>query len=135
MIIDFGTATTYCAVTADRDYLGGVIIPGLRLSMEALESGTAKLPVVEILKAQELVARSTIESIQSGLYYGNLAMIREISRMIKEQHFKSGETLVIGTGGFARLFEAEQAFDKFIPDLVLQGLLTALELNDKLSDK
>jgi type III pantothenate kinase len=129
LIIDFGTATTFSAVTADRDYLGGPILPGLRLSMEALESGTARLPVVEIVKPQELVPRSTVESIQSGLYFGHLAMAREIGRGIREQCFRSGETIVLGTGGFGRLFDNENAFDAFAPDLVLQGLRFALDMN------
>lgn len=129
IIIDFGTATTYCAITADRDYLGGLIIPGLRISMEALEGNTAKLPAVEIQAPGELVGRSTVESIQSGLYHGNLAMVREITRQIKYDTFNRGETVVIGTGGFSRLFEKEGVFDALLPDLVLHGLRIALELN------
>jgi len=130
IIVDYGTATTFCAITADRDYLGGLIVPGLRLSMESLESGTAKLPKVEILHPAELVGRSTVESIQSGLYFGNLAIVREISRQIRETSFVQGDTLLIGTGGFSRLFEKEKVFDVFEPDLVLWGLYRALWMND-----
>lgn len=129
LIIDFGTATTFTAVTADRDYLGGPILPGLRLSMEALESGTARLPVVEIMKPQELMPKSTVESIQSGLYFGHLAMARELGRQIREQCFKKGDTVILGTGGFARIFDKENAFDELAPDLVLQGLRFAWEMN------
>jgi type III pantothenate kinase len=129
IIVDFGTATTFCVITADKAYLGGMIIPGLRLSMEALESGTAKLPSVEILSPTEIVGRSTIESIQSGLYYGNLFMVREACREIKAKYFTTGETLVIGTGGFSRLFEKEGVFDVLAPDLVLDGLFEALKMN------
>jgi type III pantothenate kinase len=129
IIVDFGTATTFDVVTADRDYLGGLIIPGFRLSMESLESGTSKLPRVEILKPTELVGRSTVESIQSGLYYGNLAMVREISNQINAQYFNNEKAILIGTGGFSRMFEKENLFDVFAPDLVLQGLYAAFKMN------
>ena len=65
-------------MTAERDYLGGLILPGLRIAMESLGTRTARLPKVEIRKPEELIGRSTIESIQSGLYYGNLAMLRQL---------------------------------------------------------
>ena len=129
IICDFGTATTYCAISAEKDYYGGLIVPGLRLSMEALEAQTAKLPSVEIIAATEIVGRSTVESIQAGLYFGNLAMIREISSCIKKEYFGNKNTLVIGTGGFSRLFENEKAFDTIVPDLVLSGLRQALQMN------
>jgi len=129
IIVDYGTATTFDVVTADKEYLGGLIIPGLRLSMEALEAKTAKLPSVEILAPEEIVGRSTVESIQSGLYYGNLCMLRELTREIRKNYFKSGETVIIGTGGFSRLFERDNAFDAFAPDLVLWGLHRALHMN------
>src|SRR5499427_5814003 len=70
VIIDFGTATTLCAVSKDKEYLGGIITPGINISMAALESQTARLPVVEIVRPSEALGRSTVESIQSGLYYG-----------------------------------------------------------------
>ena len=77
VVIDLGTATTFCAVTKDKDYLGGAIVPGLRISMEALESRTAKLPSVEIIKPELACGRSTIESIQSGLYFSHLGAMKE----------------------------------------------------------
>lgn len=129
IICDFGTATTYCAVSADKDYYGGLIVPGLRLSMEALEAQTAKLPAVEIVASTEVVGRSTVESIQAGLFFGNLAMIKEISTRIKKEYFENKNTIVIGTGGFSRLFEKEKAFDIIAPDLVLTGLKQALQMN------
>lgn len=128
IIVDFGTATTYCAVSAQREYLGGIIIPGLRTSMEALVSKTAKLPKVPIVQPDTVIGRSTIESIQSGLYYGQLAMVRELTRQLRETCFSDGSVTIIGTGGFARLFEQTAVFDAFIPDLVLQGLKFALKL-------
>jgi len=130
IIIDLGTATTFDVVRAGRDYLGGIILPGLRMAMKALEQNTARLPSVEIVPPADLIGRSTIEGIQSGLYFGNRAMIRELTREIRERAFRSEPVLVIGTGGFSRLFEDEKIFDALLPDLVLVGLEQALALNE-----
>ena len=130
IIADFGTATTFCAVSSDREYLGGLILPGFRISMEALESQTAKLPVVEIIRPTEVIGRSTVESIQSGLYFSNLHALRGISEQIKREYFKNQDTLLIGTGGFSRLFEQAQVFDHLVPDLVLRGVKMTLEFNN-----
>lgn len=129
IVIDLGTANTFCAVNKSKDYLGGVIMPGLKISMEAMATRTAKLPIVEIIRPAELVGRTTVDSIQSGLYFGNLAAIREISSMIREKYFNSEKALVIGTGGFSRLFENEKIFDELNADLVLTGLKLAFEMN------
>jgi type III pantothenate kinase len=129
IIIDFGTATTFCAITSEKDYLGGLISPGLRLSMEALEAQTAKLPAVEIVTVTEVIGRSTVESIQSGLYFGHLAMVKDVTQRIKREYFDNKNTVVIGTGGFSRLFEKENVFDVLSPDLVLTGLKLALKMN------
>lgn len=129
IIVDLGTATTFCAVTKDKDYLGGSIVAGLRLSMEALEMKTAKLPSVEIVSTHEVLGRSTIESLQSGLYYGHLGTMREISSRITRECFQDDKPLVIGTGGFSYLFEKEKIFDEIMPDLVLKGMLIALQYN------
>jgi type III pantothenate kinase len=129
IIVDFGTATTFDVVGAGREHLGGIILPGLRIAMEALEKNTARLPTVEIVPPTEVVGRSTVECIQSGLYYGNRAMVRELSREIRAQAFGGDPVIVIGTGGFSRLFEREKLFDVVLPDLVLVGLDCALALN------
>lgn len=131
LIVDFGTATTFCAVTADRDYLGGVIIAGLKISMEALEEKTAKLPSVEIVSMREALGRSTVESIQSGLYFGQVGTVREcITRLTKECFpGAAAKPTVLATGGFAGLFEKENLFDEIVPDLVLKGLNLALRMN------
>jgi type III pantothenate kinase len=129
IIVDYGTATTFDAVTKDKDYLGGVILAGIRISMEALESKTAKLPAVEILRPEVCTARSTIESIQAGLFYGHLGAAKEIIRKITEESFQGRRPRVIGTGGFASLFRDQGVFDHEYPELVLRGLLIASELN------
>jgi type III pantothenate kinase len=129
VVVDFGTATTFCAITASKEYLGGLILPGLRIAMEALEKNTARLPAVEIIAPERVVGRSTVESIQSGLYFGNVAVVREVSRQIREQHFSGGPAMVIGTGGFSRLFENAGIFDAIVPDLVLIGVMRAMAMN------
>lgn len=129
VVIDLGTATTFCAVTAEKDYLGGSIIAGLRLNMEALESKTAKLPSVEIVSAKEALGRSTVESLQSGLYFSHLGAMREISDRLSKECFDGDKPFVIGTGGFSSLFEKEKVFDVVQPDLVLKGLWLALKMN------
>ncbi len=131
IIVDFGTATTIDALTEDRDYPGGLIIPGLRLAMESLYSKTARLSKVEIRKPPELVGRSTVESIQAGLYYGNLAILRHLCAELRGQYFAGRPTVLVGTGGFARLFEDEGVFDAHVPELVLLGLREVLRLNQQ----
>lgn len=130
ILVDLGTATTFCAVSAARDYLGGSIIAGLKLNMESLEAKTAKLPSVEIVSRTEALGLSTVESLQSGLYYSHLGAIREISARLVKECFAGSDALIIGTGGFASLFDKEKIFDAIIPDLVLKGNLIALQMNN-----
>lgn len=129
LIIDFGTATTYCAVSRDKDYLGGVITAGLKISMEALESRTSRLPAVEILKIEECLGKSTVESMQSGLYFGTIGQVKEIVQRISAEAFAGQKPKVIGTGGFASMFTKAGIFDEENPDMVLQGLHIALNMN------
>ena len=130
VLIDLGTATTLTALSADKEFLGVSILPGLRISMEALEDKTAKLFPVEIQKPEKIIGRTTTESIQSGLYYGHLGSIKEIIRGITQEAFANKTPLIIGTGGFVHLFEKENIFNVIDPDLVLHGLRLALELNN-----
>lgn len=129
IIIDFGTATTFDAVTKEREYLGGSIVAGIKLCMEALEEKTAKLPAVEIVPAAQALGRSTIESIQSGLYFGNLGAVREICARLQDECFGGEKPTVIGTGGFSHLYERERLFHALHPELVLRGVLQALGMN------
>ena len=135
VLVDLGTATTFCSVSKDRDYLGGSIISGLKLNMEALEAKTAKLPSVEIVSRSEALGLSTVESLQSGLYYSHLGAMREIIGRLASECFNGEKPYVIGTGGFSSLFEKEKIFDKIIPDLVLKGNLIALQMNQAASSK
>ncbi len=131
IVADFGTATTVCAVDKDKTFLGGNILPGVRLAMEALEMRTAQLPSVEIVPMQTAFGRTTIESIRSGLYWSNVGMIRELVQRITDQVFADDPPLVIGTGGFVHLFDQEKIFDHMVGDLILTGLLEILALNQK----
>lgn len=125
LIVDFGTATTLCAVSKEKEYLGGIITPGIHISMAALDSRTARLPTVEIVRPAEVLGRSTVESIQSGLYYGTVATVRSLCAMVTAANFANDQPLVLATGGFGRLFEEEKLFDSFVPDLPLIGLQRA----------
>jgi type III pantothenate kinase len=129
LIVDFGTATTLCAVSKDKEYLGGIITPGLNISMAALESHTARLPTVEIIRPADILGRTTVESIQSGLYYGTLATMRSLAAAVTKAHFAQNPPVIVGTGGFGRLFQEESLFDAFVPELPLLGLRRALELS------
>ena len=131
IIIDFGTATTFCAVSKESDYLGGVIMPGLRISMEALEKNAAQLKSVEIKPMEKTLGRSTMESIQSGLYFGQIGMVKEITNRICEESFDGEKVVVLGTGGFSSLFNNAGLFDAILPNLVLDGLRIALKMNLK----
>ena len=97
--------------------------------MESLDARTARLPKVEIRKPPELLGRSTVESIQAGLYHGNIAVLKHLCAEIKAQYFSDQPTTLVGTGGFARLFEEEKLFDAHVPELVLIGLREAFRLN------
>ncbi len=132
IVIDLGTATTFDIITKDRAYLGGVIIPGLHIAMKALNQNTAKLPPVNIMKPPCVIGQSTISNIQSGLYYGHLGAMREIIRLITLEQFQGESPMIIGTGGFAYLFEKDEVFDVIVQDLVLQGLRLSLQKNAEL---
>lgn len=129
IVIDFGTATTFCVITSQKEYIGGAILPGVRLSVDALSKNTAKLPTVEILKPDVAVGRSTTESIQSGVFFGMVGACRELIAHIKEEAFPKQNVTVLATGGFASLFDKQGVYDVLMPDLVLQGVRSATILN------
>lgn len=129
VIVDFGTATTFGIVSKQKEYLGGIIIPGMRLAMESLQSNTAKLPTVRIIKPKKILGNNTVESIQSGLYFSHKAAVKEITRLIAHEVFADEEPIIIGTGGFSNLFAQENIFTAIVPNIVLDGLLLALKMN------
>ena len=129
IVVDVGTATTFDVITAARDYLGGVILPGPGISVEALAGKTARLPAVEISRPEAVLGRSTIESIQSGVFFGQVGAIEYLIGALTEEVFAGRRPLLVGTGGFSRMFEAEELFDDIVTDLVLRGLRFAEEMN------
>ena len=129
IVIDMGTATTVDVVTRDREYMGGAILAGLKISVQALASGTAKLPMVEIVKPGRICGQNTIEAIQSGVFWGNMGAIKEFCLQYGRQMFGGEKPFVVGTGGFARTFDGFGLFDEIVPELVLQGVKKALEMN------
>lgn len=129
IIIDFGTATTFCVINKQKMYLGGAILPGISLSVDALSKNTAKLPTVEIIKIENAIGRSTIESIQAGVYYGALGACRELITRINHEAFAGESSLILATGGFSALFDKQHLYDHLISDLVLQGIRLAALMN------
>lgn len=127
--VDFGTATTFCAVSARKEYLGGAILPGIAISMEGLEQRTAKLPSVEIVEPEQAIGRSTVESIQSGLFYSQVGTVRELADRFAKEAFAGQRPVLLGTGGYTRLFQEENLFDHIYPNLVLNGLYLAYHMN------
>jgi len=121
IVVDFGTATTFDAVSSKGEYLGGAIAPGIQISAEALYLKTAKLPRIEIKKPKEAIGRTTVTSMQSGLYFGYVGLVSKIIEEIKRELGES--TTVISTGGFgAQISHEISSIDIHEPDLVLEGL-------------
>jgi type III pantothenate kinase len=129
IVVDCGTATTFDVITAGGDYLGGAILPGMGISVETLAGKTAKLPTVEITRPAAALGRSTVESIQAGVYHAHVGAIRQLVGELTREAFDGVRPHVIGTGGFARLLEPEKLFDEIVPELVLLGLRHADEIN------
>lgn len=128
-IVDFGTATTFCNISQQGDYLGGVISPGITISSEALFLKASKLPRVELVKPENVLNKTTVESMQSGIIYGYVGMVDYlIEKMEQELGVKSKE--VIATGGLARLIASESKTITKVEDmLTLEGLRVIYEKN------
>lgn len=130
IIVDFGTATTCEAISEAGEYLGGIIYPGIKTSMDALYEKAAKLPKIEILKPEFALGKNTVSSMQSGAYYGYLGAI---GMMVKNLKAIIGENAkVVATGGFARLFAEENGlFDYIDQRLPLEGIKMVYEDSKK----
>ncbi|ADU64860.1 type III pantothenate kinase [Desulfurispirillum indicum] len=128
IVVDFGTATTFDVVSPDGSYIGGAIIPGITVSLEALVERTDRLPLIEIARPKKVVGRNTIHSLQSGIYYGYVSMIQGIVQRISQE--EGMKPYVIATGGLGSLFHQESGlFHEYSHDLTLQGLKILFERN------
>ena len=131
IILDFGTANTFCAVSKEGCYLGGAISAGLELSMKALSQGAAQLGTVPLVKAEYAAALTTQTQIQAGLYFSLLGSAKELITRLKEEVFAKSKPLVIGTGGIANLYKTQGIFDVFEPNLTLIGIAVLAQKSKK----
>lgn len=129
IFIDFGTATTYGVVSDRREFLGGAIGPGLRMMNRALATGTAKLPSIELVLPEEIIGRTTVSNLQSGVLYGYIGSVEKIVSKMKRE-MGGSEIKVIATGGMAHLVKDNSSvIDVINPDLTLTGLRLIYEKN------
>lgn len=130
IVVDFGTATTFDVVASDGAYIGGVIAPGVNLSVEALHLAAAALPHVDAAKPQGAIGTNTVACMQSGVYWGYVGLIDRIIREIKQE--RGRDMKVIATGGLARLFDQEpELFDQVDQELTMTGLVEINSFNRK----
>lgn len=129
IIVDFGTATTFCAVNRRGDYLGGIICPGIIISAEALFEKASMLPRIEIAKPKHIIGRTTVNSMQSGFFYGFVGQVDHIVRLMKKE-MGLKDIKVIATGGMADLIASEsKEIDEVNTLLTLEGLKAIYQMN------
>lgn len=128
IIVDYGTATTFDVVASDGAYIGGVIAPGVNLSLEALHQAAAALPHVDVSKPEKVVGTNTVACMQSGVFWGYVGLVKEVVERIKAERERPMK--VIGTGGLATLFQqGDTLFDVFEEDLTMHGLTVIHKYN------
>ena len=129
IIIDFGTATTFDVIHADGAYEGGLIAPGINLSLEALHMAAAQLPLVAIARPQHVIGTDTVTAMQSGVFWGYVGLIEGLVARIKLERENDSMT-VVGTGGLASLFRhSTQVIEHVDHDLTIRGLLEIYRRN------
>jgi type III pantothenate kinase len=120
IVVDFGTATTFDAISRKGEYLGGVIVPGVRISADALFAHAAKLPRIEIKEPSRVIGDCTVTAMQAGLFYGYVSLIEGVLKRMKQE---LGPASVIATGGLAvRIAQRAEGIDRIEEHLTLQGL-------------
>ncbi len=128
IIVDFGTATTFCAVTKGGEYLGGAITPGVKISAEALFQRASKLPRVELTKPAKVIGADTISAMQSGIIYGYAGLVDGIVERMKKEF--ASDAVVVATGGLAELIAPEtKTIQELKPHLTLEGLCFLYSIN------
>lgn len=128
IIVDFGTATTFCAVTGKAEYLGGVIVPGIKLSADALTQCAAKLPRFELARPRAVIGRDTVSAMQSGILFGYAGLVDGIVERMRAEF--ASDAKVVATGGLAGLVAPEtRTIREVRPDLTLEGLRILFDLN------
>lgn len=128
IIVDFGTATTFCAIGKEGDYLGGAIAPGIGISTEALFQRAAKLPRIELVMPKTVICRNTVASMQAGIILGFAGQVDQIVRRMKLE--MDSEPKVVATGGLANLiFQESSTIDVVEPFITLEGLRLIHERN------
>ena len=129
IIVDFGTATTFCAINEKCEYLGGAILPGIKISADALFQRAAKLTHVELVKPEKVICKNTTQSIQAGIIYGYVGSVDYIVNKMKEE-LGGGDIKVIATGGLATLISTEsKTMDHVEKFLTLNGLNVIYQMN------
>ena len=132
IVVDFGTATTFDVVANDGAYIGGVIAPGVNLSLDALHPAAAALPHVDITRPQKVIGTNTVACMQAGVFWGYVGLGREVCDRIKGEHDRPMQ--IIGTGGLAPLFSAgDVLFDRIEDDLTMHGLTVIYKHNKDFS--
>ena len=134
IIVDIGTAMTFCVVDKEKNYLGGLIMPGIGISAEALFMMTSKLPKIEIIAPDKVIQANTVGAMQAGLYYGYTEMIDGIvTKLLKELNWKEEETNIISTGGFSTMLTKDSKYNFIINKfLTLEGLKIIFEKNSQI---
>jgi len=128
VVVDFGTATNFDVVASDGAYVGGVIAPGVNLSLEALHQGAAALPHVDISRPENVIGTNTVTCIQSGVFWGYVGLIQGITERIRTEY--GAEMKVVGTGGLAPLFaQGDVLFDFIEDDLTIHGMTVIHRFN------
>lgn len=133
IVIDFGTATTFDVISANGEYVGGAIAPGINIAHDALVSMTARLHKIDLLPPPDPIGKNTIHAMQSGVFWGYISLVEGLVARLKASMGGDPHIKVIATGGLARLFNQHtDVIDTIAPELTLDGLRIIYELNEQL---